>query len=186
MSSINAGTYSSITIRMAHSMVSLVVIAGEHLEIILQMFQMLFLLQTTALFKRDASSDISLVVAGTVNTIQHNRTLPQGFSLVSYPFPVDTTLDDSGIYSGSNGYVSGGDANSSDIVYIISSGSYTSCYRQDDPFDGFFGGDGWRALGDNSTDVGSTIPVGSAIIIKHTGSPVIGQMPHHTFVILID
>lgn len=122
--------------------------------------------------KRDASSDISLVVAGTVNTIQHNRTLPQGFSLVSYPFPVDTTLDDSGIYSGSNGYVSGGDANSSDIVYVLSpSGSYTSYYRQDDPFDGFFGGDGWRALGDNSTDVGSTtIPVGSAIIIKHTGS----------------
>lgn len=122
--------------------------------------------------KRDASSDLSVVVTGTVNTTQHNRTLPQGFSLVSYPFPVATTLDDSGIYSETNGYVSGGDANSSDIVYVLSpDGSYTSYYRQDDPFDGFFGGDGWRALGDNSTDVGSTsIPVGSSIIIKHTGS----------------
>jgi uncharacterized protein (TIGR02597 family) len=122
--------------------------------------------------KRDAATDLSVVVTGTVNAIQHNRTLPAGFSLVSYPYPVATTLDDSGIYSASNGYVSGGDANSSDIIYVLApDGSYTSYYRQDDPFDGFFGGDGWRALGDNSTDVGSTsIPAGSAIIIKHNGS----------------
>ena len=122
--------------------------------------------------KRDAVSNLSVVVTGTVNTIQHNRTLPAGFSLVAYPFPVDTTLDDSGIYSATNGYVSGGDANSSDIVYVLSpNGSYTSYYRQDDPFDGFFGGDGWRALGDNATDAGTTtISTGSAVIIKHTGS----------------
>jgi uncharacterized protein (TIGR02597 family) len=122
--------------------------------------------------QRNAPSDLSIVVTGTVNTIQHNRTLPAGFSLVAYPFPVDTTLDDSGIYSATNGYTSGGDASTSDIVYVLSpNGSYTSYYRQDDPFDGFFGGDGWRALGDNATDAGTTsIPAGSAIIIKHIGS----------------
>jgi len=122
--------------------------------------------------KRDAATDLSVVVSGTVNAIQHNRTLPQGFSLVAYPFPVETSLDDSGIYSASNGYVSGPDAGTSDIVYVLApNGSYTSYYRQDDPFNGFFGGDGWRMLGDNSTDAGSfKIPVGSAIIIKHTGS----------------
>jgi hypothetical protein len=122
--------------------------------------------------KRDTAGDLSFVVTGTVNETAHNRSLPGGYSLVAYPFPVDTTLNDSGIYSATNGYISGGDANSSDIVYVLSpDGSYASYYRQDDPFDGFFGGDGWRALGNNSTDVGTNvIPAGSAIIVNHTGT----------------
>ena len=77
-----------------------------------------------------------------------------------------------GIYSASNGYVSGPDAGTSDIVYVLApDGEFTTYYYQTDPFDGFFR---WRRLenaGDNSTDAGLIkIPVGSAIIIKHTGS----------------
>ena len=121
---------------------------------------------------RISSGDISLVVSGTVNAIDHSRELPAGFSLVAYPFPVDTTLDDSGIYAADNGYVSAGDVAQSDVVYVLSSnGSFTQYYRQTDPFGGFLGGDGWRIAGDANTDVGSTvIPAGSAVIIKHIGS----------------
>ena len=51
------------------------------------------------LVNRISAEDLSVVVSGTVNTLDHTRTLPAGFSsLVSYPFPVDTTLNDSGIY----------------------------------------------------------------------------------------
>ena len=121
---------------------------------------------------RISSGDISLVVSGTVNAIDHSRELPAGFSLVAYPFPVDTTLDDSGIYTADNGYTSGGDVAQSDVVFVLATdGSYTQYYRQTDPFGGFFGGDGWRIAGDVNTDVGSTvIPAGSAVIIQHKGS----------------
>jgi hypothetical protein len=121
---------------------------------------------------RISAGDLTRVVSGTVNTNDHRRDLPAGFSLISYPFPVDTTLDDSGIYSASNGYVSGSDITTSDAVYVISpAGSFTLYYRQTDPFGGFLGGDGWRIAGDSFTDVGTTtIEAGSSIIINHRGS----------------
>ena len=48
---------------------------------------------------RSAAGDVDIVVAGSVNVIDHQRDLPAGFSMVSYPYPVDVTLDDSNIYS---------------------------------------------------------------------------------------
>jgi hypothetical protein len=123
---------------------------------------------------RSTSGDIDIVVSGSVNVIDHQRGLPSGFSMVSYPYPVDVTLDDSGIYTASNGYISGSNFANSDLVYVLGSdGSYTTYYRQDDPTPiGVLGGDGWRQVGGSSSeDKGSTIiPSGSAIIIKHTGS----------------
>lgn len=134
------------------------------------------------IIKRDASTDISFVVTGTVNTIAHRRDLPAGYSLVSYPFPVDTTLDDSGIYSDANedgiadnGYVSSTGVTGSDVVYVLDpSGSFSLYYYQTDPSPSFinaFGGSGWRTSTDNTVDVGTTsIPVGSSLIIFHRGS----------------
>ena len=122
--------------------------------------------------KRISAGDISFVTTGTVNTVNHSRSLPAGFSLVAYPFPTDTTLADSGIYSASNGYVSGADVTTSDVVYVISpAGAFDLYYYQTDPFGGFFGGNGWRSTTSNSVDVGTNvIPAGSSIIIKHIGS----------------
>lgn len=125
--------------------------------------------------KRSASTDVSFVVTGTVNAVDHRRDLPSGYTLVSYPFPVATTLDNSGIYSSSNGYVSTTSATTSDVVYLINlDGSFTIYYYQTDPSPStvnFFGGSGWRLTTDNSTDVGSTeIPAGSSLIIFHRGS----------------
>jgi uncharacterized protein (TIGR02597 family) len=120
---------------------------------------------------RAAAGNISLVVTGTVNTSPANRSLPQGYSLISYPFPTETTLSDSGIYVDGNGYVSGSSAANSDLVYVISpDGVFTTYYYQTDLF-GFLGGNGWRVVGDASSDAGTTaIPVGSSLIIYHSGS----------------
>lgn len=126
--------------------------------------------------KRDATSDVSFVVTGTVNTIPHRRDLPNGFSLVSYPFPVGTTLNTSGIFSDSNGYITNTSPSTSDNVYVIGlDGGFTVYYYQTDPTAAaginFFGGTGWRLTTDNQTDVGSlTIPQGSSIIVNHRGS----------------
>jgi uncharacterized protein (TIGR02597 family) len=124
---------------------------------------------------RSAAGDVDIIVAGSVNVIDHQRDLPTGFSMVSYPYPVDVTLDDSGIYSATNGYVSGANSTTSDLVYVLGSdGLYTVYYRQTDPTGAgaFLGGDGWRQVGAlNSEDKGSTvIPAGSSIIVNHTNS----------------
>jgi hypothetical protein len=120
---------------------------------------------------RTAMGDLSFTLAGSVNVVDHSRDLPAGYSLVSYPFPVDVTLQDSGIYSPSNGYVSGGDSAASDLVYVIkSNGTFDVYYRQTDSL-GFLGGDGWREAGDQFTPYDAeVIPSGSSIIIFHTGS----------------
>lgn len=123
------------------------------------------------IISRTESGDLPLVVSGNVKEVKHQRDLPAGYSLVAYPFPVDVTLADSNIYTGSNGYVSGGNGSQSDLVYIISSdGSFTTYYRQTDSL-GFLGGDGWRSFGDTNTSRDSVvIPAGSSIIILHRGS----------------
>ena len=123
------------------------------------------------MISRSATGNLNTVVSGNVNTVDHKRTLPNGLSLVSYPFPVAVTLDDSGIFDANNGYVTDGDSLSSDIVYVISSsGTFSSYYYQTDNF-GFLGGTGWRAVGDANTDVGSTeITAGSSVVVLHRGS----------------
>ena len=124
------------------------------------------------LVARTGVGDLEVVTTGSVNDVDHLRVLPAGYSLVAYPFPVDVSLDESGIYSATNGYVSAGDSAASDEVLVISSnGVFTTYYRQTDPFGGALGGDGWRVVGDASTDQGSTlIPAGSSIVIYHKGS----------------
>jgi hypothetical protein len=111
-----------------------------------------------------------VVVSGSVNVVKHSRDLPKGFSLVAYPFPVDVTLADSNIYTSSNGYVSAGSFLNSDIVYIIGSdGIFKSYYYQTDS-SGFFGGTGWRLVGDTDTDVSDTvISATSSVIVLHRG-----------------
>ncbi len=121
--------------------------------------------------RRTGVGNLSRVVSGNVSTVDLSKDLPAGYSLISYPFPVDVTLANSGIYSASNGYVSGGNSSSSDIVYVLSStGNFSTYYYQTDSL-GFLGGNGWRAAGDSSTDQsGTTIPAGSSIIILHRGT----------------
>jgi uncharacterized protein (TIGR02597 family) len=121
--------------------------------------------------KRTTAGNLSVVVSGNVSSADHLRGLPNGFSLVAYPYPVDVTLADSGIYAPGNGYVSGGSASASDIVYVMAAdGSFTSYYYQTDAL-GFLGGNGWRQAGNAfASQDSAVIPAGSSVIIKHTGS----------------
>lgn len=121
--------------------------------------------------RRISMGDLSVVVSGSVNVVKHSRDLPAGFSLVAYPFPVDVTLGESNIYTSSNGYISRSSFLNSDIVYIIGSdGIFQSYYYQTDS-SGFFGGNGWRQVGDSSTDVSDTlISRNSSVIVLHRGN----------------
>ena len=121
--------------------------------------------------RRISAGDLSVVVSGSVNVAKHSRDLPAGFSLVAYPFPVDVTLGDSGIYTSSNGYVSGGSFLDSDIIYIIGSdGIFKSYYYQTDSL-GILGGNGWRLVGGTDTDVADTvISRNSSVIVLHRGN----------------
>ncbi|MGB0289791.1 MAG: hypothetical protein ACPGC0_01200, partial [Opitutales bacterium] len=56
------------------------------------------------------------------------------------------------------GLKSGGNASSSDLIYVMSTdgnASYTTYYYQTDNLGGILGGTGWRVLGDNSSDMSS-------------------------------
>ena len=121
--------------------------------------------------RRIASGDLTTVVSGNVSTTDLSRDLPNGFSLIAYPFPVDVTLSNSGIYSATNGYVSTGSSADSDVVYVINpNGTFTSYYYLTDEF-GLFGGNGWRRVSDFNTPMDNTVlTVGSSIIIKHIGT----------------
>jgi uncharacterized protein (TIGR02597 family) len=123
------------------------------------------------IISRTAAGDLSTVVSGTVNNVNHSRDLPNGYSLVAYPFPVDVTLADSNIYTAENGYVSGGNGSSSDTVYVLdSTGSFTAYYYQTDSL-GFLGGNGWRVVGDSSTSkADAVISADSSVIIFHRGT----------------
>jgi uncharacterized protein (TIGR02597 family) len=123
------------------------------------------------LIQRSVIGDLSIFISGRVNTVNHSRDLPAGFSLVSYPFPVDVTLADSGIYTASNGYVSGGSFLESDSVYVLNpDGTFQIYYYQTDNL-GFLGGNGWRIAGDaNTAQENVVISAESSVIILHRGS----------------
>lgn len=120
---------------------------------------------------RKGIGDLTTVVSGSVSTVDLNRELPTGFSMISYPFPIDVTLAESGLYSATNGYVSTGSSIDSDNVFVIQpNGQFNSFYRQTDAF-GFFGGDGWRTITDPNTPQDDfKILAGSSVIVLHRGT----------------
>ena len=115
------------------------------------------------------------ITANTANTITADTDL-SGVVDTGAGYVVKEHMTISDVFGSDNsaGFTSGGDATSSDLIYVMSSdggGSYQTYYYQTDAF-GFLGGTGWRLAGDASTDVGDTysIPAGSSVIIKHKGS----------------
>jgi len=111
--------------------------------------------------RRDAS-DVSITLPGSIKTNNSRTTLLQGFNLVSLSYPVDVTLESTGLESNLD---SGAGASSSDIIYMINaSGQFERYYYQTAP--AFAGGNGWRKAGDTSTDQkDTTVSAGNAVII---------------------
>jgi uncharacterized protein (TIGR02597 family) len=116
--------------------------------------------------RRDAS-DISVTLPGSIKTNDSRTTLLQGFNLVSLSYPVDVTLENTGLDAN---LTSGSGASSSDIIYMINaSGQFERYYYQTAPV--FAGGNGWRKAGDSATDQkDATVPAGSAIIVLRRDS----------------
>ncbi|MCC5788029.1 MAG: TIGR02597 family protein [Opitutales bacterium] len=122
---------------------------------------------------RKEESNLTATISGSVKMGDSRRIIPSGFSLVAYTFPVDVSLDDSGIYSETNGYVSNESISDSDIVWVMTpSGSYQRFFYQQG--DGFFTTTGWRKFGQGETDQGDfTIPAGSSVVIQHRGDGLV-------------
>jgi hypothetical protein len=108
----------------------------------------------------DSTGLILDIVSNTATSITTNADLS---GLVasgdSYIIKELMTLADVFGADNSAGLRSGGDAASSDLIYIMSSdgaGVYATYYYQTDSL-GFLGGDGWRAFGDPNSDVSDVV-----------------------------
>ena len=127
-------------------------------------------LDTGLLISRIGNDDLTIYVYGSVKkTGSHMRVLESGYSLLGNPFPIDITLNDSGIYSPDNGYVSSSTPATSDQLFVIDAdGNFDSYYYQTSQR----AGTGWRKVGgDSSTDVGTQIiPATSSFYILHRGT----------------
>ena len=112
--------------------------------------------------RRRGAGDISVTLPGSIKTNNSRTTLLQGFNLVSLSYPVDVTLENTGLDSN---LTSGTGASSSDVIYMINSaGEFERYYFQTAPV--FAGGNGWRKAGDSSTDQKDIqVPAGIAVII---------------------
>lgn len=117
-----------------------------------------------------AGAAINLITYGSVKYGSQRTAVFDGFNLTGYSFPVDTTLGTSGIDPVD--LVSGGNANLSDVFYLLNdvTGDLDRYYYQTAP--PFAGGNGWRVSGDTSTDQsGKTIKAGEGFLVLRRSSP---------------
>ena len=118
------------------------------------------------------------IVANTSNTITTGSDLT---GLVTsgdtFAIKAHTTLADIFGTSNATGLKSGGNASSSDLIYVMSTdgnGTYSTYYYQTDSL-GFLGGTGWRVVGDNSTDMSNVVVApDDGLIVSRTAS---GDLP---------
>lgn len=91
----------------------------------------------------------------------------------TFAIKAHTTLSDIFGSANSAGLESGGDAASSDLIYVMSTdgtAQYTTYYYQTDEL-GFLGGTGWRVNGDSSTDMSSVrIAPDDGVFVRRTES----------------
>lgn len=116
-------------------------------------------------FKRRGTTALSLPIIGEVRGDEFAVSVAPGFNLISGLSAKDITLDESGLYSGSNSTgVKAGTATSADLVSIWDGSSFLSYYVRSTVAGGV---QGWRSTTNVSVDTSSTkIPAGSAIIVR--------------------
>jgi uncharacterized protein (TIGR02597 family) len=117
--------------------------------------------------KRRSDGEVKVTLTGSVKTSPAMTPIVKGFNLISMSFPVDTTLKDIGLYTEDEATgMKPGSTSEADRIYLLNSaGAFEIYYFQNAPF--FAGGDGWRVLGDISTDAeGTVINAGQSIVLK--------------------
>lgn len=122
---------------------------------------------------RKENSALPLINSGDVNMGAALTTIRSGYNTISYRFPLDTTLGESGLWiSESEGIQGGQNSSEADIVYIVNenTGQFELYYYQIDQFGGFGGGDGWRVSGDSiNSQATKEIKAGTAVIVFRRG-----------------
>lgn len=114
------------------------------------------------------TADSVTVAVNSGNVVQDATITLKKYSTIGDLLSADNSL----------GLVSSDTLGASDAVYVMAAqgGTYSTYFYRTDPTTALFGmpldgGDGWRTVGDNTTDqAGVAIPVGGAVIIKTLSS----------------
>jgi hypothetical protein len=122
---------------------------------------------------------VPVLLTGAVKTGQTSFPITQGLTIATNPYPVNMTLNSSGLWTNNvNTGVSGGSATTADQVSVWNGNGYDTYYYQTSGL----GGIGWRLNGQNSTPVGDTalLPSGAAILIQRkNATPFNWVLPQH-------
>lgn len=119
------------------------------------------------IIKRRSGSDLSVTLTGSVKTSNSRTAIQEGFNLVSVSYPVDTSLENLGLYTGDSatGLSAGSSSTADRIYYVNDAGQFDIYYYQEAPV--FAGGNGWRKLGASASadQKDSVIPAGRSIVV---------------------
>jgi uncharacterized protein (TIGR02597 family) len=118
------------------------------------------------IIKRRSGSDVAVTLTGSVKTSNSRTAIQKGFNLVSLSYPVDSSLENIGLYNTDGTLLTSGSSSTADRIYYVNDqGQFDIFYYQEAPV--FAGGNGWRKLGASaSTDQkDSVIPAGRSIVV---------------------
>ena len=118
------------------------------------------------IIKRRSGSDVTVTLTGSVKTSNSRTAIQKGFNLVSLSYPVDSSLENLGLYNAAGTLLTSGSSSTADRIYYVNDqGQFDIFYYQEAPV--FAGGNGWRKLGASaSTDQkDSVIPAGRSIVV---------------------
>jgi len=118
------------------------------------------------IIKRRSGSDVTVTLTGSVKTSNSRTAIQKGFNLVSLSYPVDSSLENLGLYNADGSLLTAGSSSTADRIYYVNDqGQFDIFYYQEAPI--FAGGNGWRKLGASasSDQKDSVIPAGRSIVV---------------------
>lgn len=124
--------------------------------------------------KRNGATAVNVTLMGAVKVGQTSFPVFTGNTFIANPFATSMTLASCGVYTGNSATgLAGGTASSADKLLIWNGTGYDSYFWRS-------AANGWRKVGDNITDVGTTpIPLNSSVVIQRTGLPFDWVLPQH-------
>jgi uncharacterized protein (TIGR02597 family) len=133
------------------------------------------------IIRRTVASPVNVVLLGAVKIGQCSIPIVSGINILGNTYAAPITLQSSLLFTGNSttGLVSGDEASTSDQVLLWNGTGYSTFYYQTAP--PAAGGTGWRSSSNVFADAGGTsIPVGSALIVKRTnGAAFDWKAPQH-------
>ncbi len=127
------------------------------------------------ILKRNVATVVNVTLMGAVKLGQSSYAVLSGNNFIANPCASPMTLLSCGIYTGNSATgLLGGSAGTADKVLTWNGSGYNSYFWRT------AGTPGWRLVGDNTTDVGSTvIPINSNVIVQRAGAAFNWVIPQH-------